>query len=331
MGKASIIIVSYNGLHETTAPCLRSIFDKTTVADYEVVVVDNHSSDGTPEFLTELAKGESRLKVVLNSTNRGFAGGNNDGIRAAEGDFLVMLNSDTLVTKGWLEGLTVFLRNNPSAGLVGPVSNAVGNEQRIHTVGRTPAEILEEGEVWTSRSMGDFFESDRLGFFCIAARREAVEEIGPLDEGFGLGFYEDDDYCIRVRMAGYKLICLEDVFVYHRGSAVFGKRPESTKSLVKRNKAILEKKFGIKYRPRHPRDRQLDLVESYLSRMGGGSDVSRLACKAGNRLRAAEESMPRGYVKRYRFRRRIREIRDALERFKAPECAPALPCDVEGS
>ena len=319
MGKASIIVVSFNGLHETTAPCLRNVFEKTTFPEYEVVVVDNQSTDGTPEFLAGLAMQEPRLKILLNSTNRGFAGGNNDGIRAAEGDVLVLLNSDTLVTEGWLEGLTGFLENHPSAGLVGPVSNAVGNEQRIHTGGRIPSEILEEGETWTSWSRGDFFETERLGFFCVAARSRVIEEVGLLDEGFGRGFFEDDDYCIRVRRAGYRLVCLEDVFVYHRGSAGFGKTPADTKALMKRNKALLERKFGIRYRPRHPRDRQLDLAESYLSHMGGGSDIARLAYKVGNRLHAAEESMPRGYVKRYRFRRRIRDIRCALDRFGPAE------------
>jgi GT2 family glycosyltransferase len=319
MPKASIIVVSYNSLHETTAPCLKSVFDKTTFPEYEVVVVDNHSTDGTPEFLAGLAMREPRLKVLLNSTNRGFAGGNNDGIRAAGGDILVLLNSDTLVTEGWLEGLAGFLEHHPSAGLVGPVSNAVGNEQRIHTGRRNPSEILEEGATWASRSRGDFFETERLGFFCVAARNRVIEEVGLLDEGFGQGLFEDDDYCIRVRRAGYGLFCREDVFIYHLGSAGFGKTPADTKALVKRNKALLERKFGIRYRPPHPRDRQLDLAESYLSRMGDGSDVAHLAYKIGNRLHAAEESMPRGWIKRYRFRRRIRNIRSALDRFGPTE------------
>ena len=319
MGKVSIIVVSYNGLQETTAPCLKSVFEKTTFPEYEVVVVDNHSTDGTPEFLAGLAGREPRLKILLNPSNRGFAGGNNDGIRTAEGDVLVLLNSDTMVTEGWLERLTVYLENHPSAGLVGPVSNAVGNEQRIHTEGRIPSEILEEGATWTSSSRGDFFETERLGFFCVAARSRVIEEVGLLDEGFGRGFFEDDDFCIRVRRAGYGLVCLEDVFIYHRGSGSFGKARRETKELMKRNRRRLEEKFGMRYRPRHPRDRQLDLAESYLSHMGGGSDIARLAYKVGNRLHAAEESMPRGYVKRYRFRRRIRNIRCALDRFGPAE------------
>ncbi len=321
MSRASIIVVSHNGFHETTAPCLASLFGATADPDFEVIVVDNASTDGTPGYLADAAGREARLRPVLNDSNRGFAGGNNDGIRAATGDVLVLLNSDTLVTAGWLERISAYLEENPAAGLVGPVSNSVGNEQKIFTRGSRPAEILAEAEAWTSRSRGDAFETDRLGFFCVAARRSVLDEIGPLDESFGPGYFEDDDYCIRARKAGYRLVCLEDVFVYHRGSGTFGKGPAATKELMRRNRALIEAKTGAAYRPRHPRDRQLDLAESYLARIAAGGDASRLGYKAANRLDAAREIAPRGLVKRIRFRRRVRGILDGLERL-APLIAP---------
>ena len=312
MGEVSIIVVSYNGLHETTAPCLKSVFEKTTFPEYEVVVVDNHSTDGTPEFLAGLAGREPRLKILLNSTNRGFAGGNNDGIRAARGDVLVLLNNDTIVTEEWLERLLVPLEEDPSVGLVGPMSNAVGNEQKIYCRGVTRSDILEEGRLWTAMSAGDRFETERLGFFCVATRPDVVDRVGPLDEGFGTGFFEDDDYCIRVRKAGYRLVCVEDVFVYHQGSASFGKARRETKELMKGNRKRLERKFGMRYRPRHPRDRQLDLAESYLSRIEEGGDWERILYKAENRLCAAKAIAPHGWLKRILFRREVRGIRERI-------------------
>src|SRR5664279_1374370 len=95
MAECSVIVVTYNGLLENTIPCLESIFRRTHGEDYEVIVVDNSSSDGTPIYLTELATREPRLKCVLNPTNRGFAGGNNDGIHSATGSIIVLLNNDT--------------------------------------------------------------------------------------------------------------------------------------------------------------------------------------------------------------------------------------------
>lgn len=312
--RASVLVVTYNGLEEATIPCLDSVFLKSTYPDFEVVVVDNASTDGTREYLSALASREPRLKVILNADNRGFAGGNNDAIREASGEILVLLNSDTQVSDGWLEGLCGPLARDPSVGLLGPVSNSVGNEQRIFTRGETPAEILEEGAAWTLASAGDAFETGRLGFFCVATRRDVVEKVGPLDEGYGLGFFEDDDYCIRVRNAGYRLLCVEDVFVYHRGSVSFGKMPGKVRALLKSNRRRLERKFGIRHDPPHPRDRQLDLAEACLAR---GGDPRRAAFKASNRLAAAERQAPKGLVRRIRFAHRLKRIKAMIEMLQA--------------
>ncbi len=308
MPETSIILVTYNNLYEATVPCLDSIFRHTGDEDYEVVVVDNNSSDGTPTYLTERARREPRLRCVLNTANRGFAGGNNDGIRAASGSVLVLLNNDTQVSEGWLTGLRTSLQQDGSIGLVGPVSNAVGNEQKIFTRGITPAEILAEGAAWVLQSRGDTFETERLGFFCVALRRETADTVGLLDEAFDLGFYEDDDYCLRTLKAGYRLICREDVFVYHRGSSSFGKTPRKTRELLKKNRRLLERKFGMRYSPPHPRDRQLDLVESYLKEDAHARSPESRRFKIGNRMRIIKELMPRGFLKRWRFERRLRHI-----------------------
>ena len=308
MPETSIILLNYNNLYETTVPCLDSIFRLTGEEDYEVIVVDNNSSDGTPAYLAERALREPRLRCVLNTVNRGFAGGNNDGIRASSGSVLVLLNNDTRVSDGWLTGLRTSLLEDGSIGLVGPVSNAVGNEQKIFTRGITPAEILAEGAAWVLQSRGDTFETERLGFFCVALRRETADTVGLLDEAFDLGFYEDDDYCLRTLKAGYRLICREDVFVYHRGSSSFGKTPRKTRELLKKNRRLLERKFGMRYSPRHPRDRQLDLVESYLKEGEHARSPESRRFKIENRMRIIEELKPHGFLKRWRFERRLRHI-----------------------
>ena len=313
MPEISIVVVTHNGYHETTVPCLDSIFRLTGNEDYEIIVVDNNSSDGTPDYLTELAGREPRLRCVPNAVNRGFAGGNNDGIRVASGNILVLLNNDTLVSEGWLTGLRTALQEDVSIGLVGPVSNAVGNEQRIFTGGVTPSEILAEGAAWVRHSRGDAFETERLGFFCVAFRRETADTIGLLDESYDLGFYEDDDYCVRALEAGYRLVCREDIFVYHRGGASFGKERKTTKNLLRKNRRLLEKKFGIRYSPRHTRDRQLDLVESYLREHGRAGRSEALRFKIGNRIRIVEESMPRGFWKRRRFAGRLHAVLAQLQ------------------
>jgi len=310
--RASVVVVTYNCLEETTVPCLESVLGKTVWPDLEVVVVDNNSSDGTPGYLQGLAARDSRIRCVLNGENRGFAGGNNDGVRVATGDSIVLLNNDTIVTEGWLERLLAPLEGDPSVGLAGPVSNAVGNEQKIHCAGLSPGEIMKEGRLWTAMSGGDRFETDRLGFFCVATRRDVWERVGPLDEGFGLGFYEDDDYCLRVRRAGYRLLCVEDVFVYHKGSGTFDKSPEKTRELLKGNRERLERKHGARYRPRHLRDRQFDLLEEYADRGERDGFDDRLRFKIGNRLLLLEQLKPAGPLKRLRFTLRLSRLSGRL-------------------
>lgn len=309
MPKASIIIVTYNSLFETTAPCLESVFAKTDRPGFEVIVVDNDSSDDTPAYLSHLAEREPRLKCVLNKSNRGYAGGNNDGIKAASSDFLVLLNSDTLVTEGWLERCVGAVEENRSIGLVSTVSNAVGNEQRIFVSGRTTAEILSEGRFWAEMSRGDTFETERLGFFCVAMRRDVIQRVGLLDEAFGLGFFEDDDYCMRVRKAGYKLVCLEDVFVYHRGSTSFRKDSRAINNLMKKNRRLLDAKHSLRSRSGHPRDKHMDLIESYIEKIGREGPSPGLVYKTHNRFSLLEELRPRGPLKRLQFERRERHLR----------------------
>lgn len=306
----SIIIVSYNGLNETTVPCLQSIFEQTDYPDYEVIVVDNGSTDGTQHYLKVWADKEPRLRCIFNTTNRGFAGGNNDAIKAATGRFLVLLNNDTRVTRGWLERFVSILAD-PAIGLAGPVSNATGNEQTIYTAGTTPEEILNEGLLWARMSRGDVVSMERLCFFCVAMRRDMIDNIGLLDETYGLGFYEDDDYCLRVRNAGLRLICCEDVFVYHRGSASFKAIPQKTRQLLKSNRRLLEHKFAFRYRPRHARDRILDLLENYIADLDQ-TNADRMRFKIDNRLRQLPEMQPRSIFKRVAFGFRMKRIQEMM-------------------
>ncbi|MCM0082800.1 glycosyltransferase family 2 protein [Geomonas sp. Red32] len=311
-GRASIILVSYNSLSGTTAPCLESVFANTDYPDYEVIVVDNNSSDGTPGYLRELAGREPRLKPILNSVNRGFAGGNNDGLKVATGEFLVLLNNDTQVGRGWLTELVRPLREDPTAGLVGPVSNATGNEQEVWVESASPKEILGQGALWVGTGRSEAVSMERLCFFCVATRRDVVERVGGLDEAYGLGFYEDDDYCLRVRRAGFTLLLNENVFIYHRGSGSFSAMPGTTKKLLKANRKLLERKFGIRrYRTTHPRERHLELIAQALQRLASGQDDTTLY-RVENRLKKAELLRPRGFWKRLRFDYQLKSLKRKL-------------------
>lgn len=240
---ASIIVLTYNNL-ELTRACLDSLEQFTESWRYEVIVVDNASTDGTPEFLQQWADARHDRTIVLNDNNRGFSAGNNQGLAIARGEYLVMLNNDTEVTQGWLPTLMNHLRRDQSLGIVGPVTDNIGNEARIGLSFRSRDEMHRKARAYTFAHMGEAVPISTLAFFCVMLPRRIYEKIGPIDESYEQGFFEDDDYCRRVELAGWKIACAEDVFVHHHLSASFGKLGKKRQELMERNRKIYEAKWG---------------------------------------------------------------------------------------
>jgi len=247
--RASIIIVTYNNLSDTVE-CLESVFRYTDYPNYEVIVVDNASNDGTQEYLQHVENAYERVTVILNSANRGFAAANNQGIQLATGHYIVFLNNDTVVTVGWLSGLIRHLQD-PKVGLVGPVTNSIGNEAKIEVPYASDLTAMHHfAWEYTESHWEKTFDIPVLALFCTATRRDVIEKVGLLDEGFGLGFFEDDDFCHRIRTAGLRVVCCEDVFVHHFGGASFQKLDLITREILfQRNKKYFEQKWGVLWTP----------------------------------------------------------------------------------
>jgi GT2 family glycosyltransferase len=137
------------------------------------------------------------------------------------------------------------LRNNPDIGIIGPVTNNIGNEARIDTRYESIDEMHVEAEILTNRSLGQCFELNTVAFFCAMLPRSTYQRCGPMSEDYGMGFFEDDDYCRRVQGVGLRVVCAEDVFVHHHLSASFNKLGEERKrSLFEINRRIYEAKWG---------------------------------------------------------------------------------------
>ncbi|MDY7539941.1 glycosyltransferase [Undibacterium sp. 5I1] len=240
----SIVVVTYNNL-DLTKLCLNSIDANTTGVRYEIIIVDNASSDGSPEYLRQFAENRGDVKLILNDDNTGFSKANNQGLAAAKGDYLVVLNNDTVVTMGWAAGLLRHCKKDSTIGLIGPVTNNIGNEAKINIDYASLDEMPAKAKEYTLAHLGESFDIHTLAFFCVMITREAYEKIGGLDEAFGLGFFEDDDYCRRIEQAGHRIVCVDDVFIHHNLSASFNKLGQERKQeLFVRNKAIYEAKWG---------------------------------------------------------------------------------------
>jgi GT2 family glycosyltransferase len=220
---ASIITPTFNNLPLNKA-WLHGILAETDYPNYEIIVVDNNSTDGTAEWLAEVARAgqeetaagfRPRIQLILNKENRGFAAANNQALRVARGQYLCLLNNDTIVTRGWLSTLIGHLRKHPELGMVGPVSNNVGNEAKVPVGYRHIAKMPCWAEDYCRRHDGQIVPIEMLGFFCVVMPREVYRRVGELDERFGLGYFEDDDYCRRIRAAGYRMCFVRDAFVHH--------------------------------------------------------------------------------------------------------------------
>ncbi len=216
----SIIILSHNQW-EHTERCLSSI-KQCTPELHEIIVVDNGSTDKTPEALLELASREPHLRVILNRENRGFAAGNNQGLALARGRSIILLNNDTVVTPGWVSRMAAVLNRHPGTGLVGPMSNSVSGPQLVQSVSyKALDELPMFAAQWAGEHKGQSVETNRLAGFCLLARREVIERIGGLDEQFGSGNFEDDDFGLRAKLSGFELRIAQDVFIHHAGGQTF--------------------------------------------------------------------------------------------------------------
>jgi GT2 family glycosyltransferase len=242
--RRSVVVVTFNGLAYTKM-CFANLLGTGWHPDDELIVIDNCSTDGTREYLQELMRVNSCARVLLNDENRGFASANNQGLAHATGDVLILLNNDTLTPQGWSDGLTRWLED-ASIGMVGPVTNRTCNEAQIDAPYRTYGELEAFAREYTSKHTKESGDLSMLAMFCMAMRRDVLERVGALDEQFEIGMFEDDDYARRVRQAGLRIVCAEDVFVHHFGQGSLGElcvRGDYDR-ILESNRRRFEQKWG---------------------------------------------------------------------------------------
>jgi GT2 family glycosyltransferase/predicted Zn-dependent protease len=241
---ASIIVLCCNEL-EATRLCLESVLRQTR-PPYELVLVDNGSTDGTPAYLDALRSrpGPVRVEVLRNDSNRGFPAGCNQALARARGRYVVFLNNDTVVPAGWLDGLVAWATHYwPHVGLVGAVSNYAPPPQLV----AADYAALDGLAAFAARRAQEYARRavrvERLSGFCLLARRAVLEQVGGFDERFGLGFF-DDVLCVRAREAGFHLLVALDVFVHHFGSRTFAGLGLDCRRQLQENFARFQAKWG---------------------------------------------------------------------------------------
>ncbi len=230
-----MVIVNWNGKH-LLGECLDSLRDQT-VQDFEIILVDNGSHDGSPEYVQEQYQ---EVRLVTLQKNCGFAGGNNAGIRMASGTYIALLNNDTKVDPDWLRNLLQEAEAGPSAvGMWASKILSYDKPDIIDNVGLLLyLDGLARGKGRLEKDRGQY---DRAGeaFFpsgCAALyRREMLDEIGLFDEEF-FAYADDVDLGLRARLAGWQCIYVPSAKVYHRYSASSSAYSPFKAFLVERNR-----------------------------------------------------------------------------------------------
>jgi len=226
--KLSIIIVNWN-VREDVVNCLRSIEENQPRCEYEVIVVDNASTDGSAEAVRQKFPW---VRLIVNERNLGFAAGNNVGLKKASGEYVFFLNSDTIAPRGSFDGLVSFMDANPDVGGCGPkLLNQDGTVQpsarrfptlrgilHHYTILRVVPIFRSEYRKWHMR---DFkhdrrMDVDQVMGAALMARRSIVEDIGRMDETFFM-YYEEVDLCYRIKQAGWRIVFTPDAVITHRG------------------------------------------------------------------------------------------------------------------
>jgi len=242
----SIIILTFNQL-EYTKKCLESIAAKTP-EPHEIIIVDNGSTDGTVEWLRNLAAENSNYRLIENKENLGFALGNNKGIAEAKGDYIVLMNNDVVVTPGWLKRLVGVAQKKPQIGIVGPMSNYVSGPQLVKEVTYKKTSLVglsKFSKTFARKHAGQTMPYWRVVGFCMLIKREVIDKIGGLDGRFGLGNFEDDDFSLRAALAGFESWIVKDCFVHHFGSRTFAGAKIDFRESLHKNWEIFKEKWGI--------------------------------------------------------------------------------------
>jgi len=217
----SIVIPVYNAL-DYAAACVESLYRVSDPALFEVIIVDNGSMAGDAVAWLESEKLRLNLWFLRYDEPLGFARAVNIGVHHARGAYVVILNSDTVVTDGWLTALMHAMDNDPALGVVSPITNHAGGErqQDLKAVSLRADQAQAYAQSISVPAITEI-TTLRLTFFCVMVRRALWELLGGLDEGYRTGNYEDDDFCLRTLIVGYRLGVARDSFVFHHNNTTF--------------------------------------------------------------------------------------------------------------
>lgn len=254
----SIIIVNWN-CGQVIVDCLESLIKTIHKTSYEIIVVDNDSKDGSVE---KIIKDYPQVRVLRNEFNNMFAGANNQGYKISKGEYILILNADTVVTENAVDGLVGILANSNENAVTCTLLNKDGTIQRNMHRGFPSVIRLASSALYGKFSFFKFFPSVRNYLYLdkkfdkdfyveqapgavILLKRKLIEDLGYLfdERNFPL-FFNDVDLCYRINKIGVKILCKTDIKIYHL-------KGYSVKKLPKKNYALIHTESFLKFTKKH--------------------------------------------------------------------------------
>ncbi len=259
MQKVTIVTLTYNQLEKATKPFIDSLYKYTDKDKFNLIIVDNASTDGTIEYLKEIASLHNNIEVIFNNENLGYSKGNNIGIERAlkrTGELIGLLNNDILFTPNWLEDLEQTFICNENVGMVSP---------RINDKCKLSVDNYLDGyKKFLSKFKNDIREVVTPFFCCVFVKREVFEKIGLFDENYTPAYWEDNDLSFRCMYAGFRCLYNNRVFVYHNHSSSC-KNLSARNEIFERNRQYFYKKHPLgKYVFEHKRSNLVKDIKRYL-------------------------------------------------------------------
>jgi GT2 family glycosyltransferase len=244
MKLVSIITINYNQ-PAVTEELLRSIFNTNTYPEIEIIVIDNASKiDPVPDW----RKRFPAVRFIRSEKNLGFAGGNNIGIQQATGDYFFLVNNDTEFTPSLIQTLVHVLENNAGVGIVSPKIKYFDKPEMLQYAGFTAMNYFTVRNKCIGQFAIDNAQFDHLtgptGFAHGAAmmiRREVTTKVGLMDENFFL-YYEEMDWCERIKRSGYEVWVCMQALIYHKESVSVGKTSPLKEYFMNRNRLLFLRK-----------------------------------------------------------------------------------------
>lgn len=233
-----VIVLSWNQ-KEVTKQFVESYFVNTTYPA-RLIIIDNNSSDGTEEYLKQLEKrcDNINIKVIYNNKNKGFVGGMNQGIALSDAEFICLANNDLLFTKGWLAEMISVFEKNTNIGVLNPNSNNIGAKPGSGVSLSDFAKHLMENY------QGTFVEMPFCIGFCMVIKRDVINRVGGLSKEFHPFFFEDTDFSMKAKQAGFLIGMAKASFVWHEEHTSVSKLGTQKEEYFTKSRAAFFKKWG---------------------------------------------------------------------------------------